>query len=135
MPKEISSLDQLIEAREEAREVLRELHGVLKDCKRAKAEIVQLLNRGTAVLVLSCLNEELDHTVEKVSIHLGHTIDEAVIKVMTRFNQLSSLLDEREETVQETLRIVSGTTEQVQRFLDNERRTRDWTRRNDPGTT
>lgn len=117
-----STLDELVKAREEAREVLKELHGVLKDCKRAKAEVVQLLNRGTAIMVMTCLNEELDKVVDKVDVHLGHTIDEAVKRVATRFSELTTILDLRQEQLDNTVETVQETVKTINMFMDSQRR-------------
>jgi tartrate dehydratase alpha subunit/fumarate hydratase class I-like protein len=92
-----STLEELVTARNEARETLKELHGLLKDCKQAKAEIRSMLNHGTAIMVLECINESMDREIEKIRKHLEHNVEQATVKVMTRFDSVARHLEERED--------------------------------------
>lgn len=121
MPDYKSTLDELVAAREQAREVLRELHGVMKDCKRAKAEVVALLQRGTAMMVLEALNEELDKAVKSVSIHLTHVIDEASKQVLARFTEVAKQLEVHEESLRTREQIVQETAEIVTNWLERQK--------------
>jgi hypothetical protein len=56
----IDSLAALVEARTGAREVLREMHGLLKDLRRERREVLDLLETGSQLLVAQAVNHYLD---------------------------------------------------------------------------
>lgn len=115
-----STLEELAAARDEAKEVLRELHGVLKDCKRAKAEVVSLLHRGTAILVLECLNETIDKQINEAGIAMNQIINDASDKVAKRFNEVARQLEQHEEHLEERERLCQETAQVVTAWLERQ---------------
>lgn len=79
-PAYIDTLNQLVAARDEARATLVELHGVLKDLRQERAEIRELLRRGSTVLVVTAVTHALE---EQIPRHVAIVRDE-LNKIETR---------------------------------------------------
>lgn len=83
---QIDTLAQLVEARNEARQTLAELHGLLKDLRRERAEIKELLNKGATRLVVTAVYASLQEELPRMSEELTRRFEE-------RFDRIAATAD------------------------------------------
>lgn len=112
------TLAALVAARDEAREILRELHGVIKDAKQAKKEIADLLQQGTTLLVLSAVEAALEKHIEITTNRFQQAVNDGTDKFKFQLSQLSASVREREAYVEETAKTVIALSNVVKEKIE-----------------
>lgn len=94
MGTQIDTLNQLIQAREEARAVLAEMHGLLKDLRQERADIKDLLSKGAVNLVMASINANLEVQIPKMMGDLREDLNYATERLERKWNkEFASLCD------------------------------------------
>ena len=88
-------LTSLVQAREEAREILRELHGTIKDAKQSRKEVIDILEQGANLLVMLHVNRALESQIDKVDKTVAQTVEIATNRIYSEVQHVAERLNSK----------------------------------------
>jgi len=100
------SLAALVAARDEAREMIREIHGVIKDAKQAKKEIIEILEQGANVLVMLHVNRAIEEKVNFVDKRMAEVVEISSNQVRSNVQKIAETLKEHTDYVEDLAQTV-----------------------------
>lgn len=87
-----ATIERLVAATEDAREVIREAHGASRDLRQLVTETRQLIASGTEEAMQEKLNAAVKESVDALGKSTGKAMREAVERVNQEFDDLAAIL-------------------------------------------
>jgi methyl-accepting chemotaxis protein len=111
MPDYADTLTQLAQARDDAKVMLTELRGTIKDSRQAKNEAMEFIRQTAAFLVVSAVNHTLQKEQETVRQGLQESLETMTRKVASKANEVTTHMDEQLKEMTEVVENVTVAVE------------------------
>lgn len=87
-----STIDKLVAATADARDVIREAHGAARDLRQLLAEARELVNSGVEEALAEKLKAEVEKSMEQLGESTRKAMRESVDKVGRQFDEMAAIL-------------------------------------------
>lgn len=122
----VDTLGQLVEARNEARAVLAELHGTVKDARQLQKELDLLIPREVVKTINEAVNAYLTEHLARTVRAMDKRMDARAAKTLVQWDRLTESLGRATDLVVSSLRDGAVTIENLRDAVAGDLTARTW---------